>query len=76
MVFRARMIEQAARCGNNDVRTFFQFRKLCIDADATKDHCSPEWQVPAIITQTLADLGRKFSRGCEDQGPYAAPVVW
>ncbi len=67
-----RMIEQPARCRDDDVDAAPQLVDLRIDADAAVDHGGLERHVLAVVLDALGDLRRELARRRQNQRADAA----
>ncbi len=64
-------VQQAARCGHQDIDAAAQGRDLRVDADAAVDLGAFQRQVFAVGVHARPDLGREFARrGQHDQRTY------
>ncbi len=61
-------VEQATRCGHQNVDTRLDTADLRIHADAAKNHGRRELQELAVGLDRLLDLGSQFAGGGEHQG--------
>jgi hypothetical protein len=68
------VIEQAPRRCDDDINTFAYVRDLRVDTDTTVNYGGAKWQVPAVVTNTVANLGGKLSRRRKYEGTYPPPV--
>ena len=64
----AGVVEQAARCGHQDVHAFAQFVDLRLHADTTKHHHGGQRQVLAIKAHTFFHLRCELACGGQDEG--------
>ena len=66
------MIEQAARCGHQDIDTAAQSLNLRINLHSAEDHCGLHRQVLTIGDHALLDLGGELAGGGQNQGTHRA----
>ena len=69
------MIQQSARCRDNDIDTAANFRDLWSRANATVDFHAADGTILAIGVHALVNLRREFAGRCENQCTNAARAV-
>ena len=63
----AHMVQQASRCGHQDVHAAVQLADLRIDADAAEHHHGLERQVFAVLAHAFFHLRGELARGHQHQ---------
>ncbi len=63
-------VQQAARCGHQNIRTPPQFVDLRTDFDAAEDDVAAQGEIAAVGGHTVGHLCRQLPCWCEDQGAH------
>jgi hypothetical protein len=69
------VIQQATRCGNDDIDALTQRLGLGLDPDTAIDRHDSQIGVLPVLAETLLDLGRKLTSRGEDQHSDAMEVL-
>ena len=64
-------VEESSGGRYHDVDTLLELPYLCVLLHASKDHCVVKSQSLSVRGETLTDLNREFSCGCNDEDFYS-----